>query len=131
MKPKISAYAHFYETHDYNAAPFVPIGMETLVNNNPEIRGAFSEHCIKGLVIGTAFENYGPWIMWMKDTRATGTSATVFHNHKYITNPYITPEGRVISAAGKLEDTLKGRISPHLSETKLKQLERIRTILKH
>ena len=31
LNPKISAYANVYGTHDHNAHPFVPIGMETLV----------------------------------------------------------------------------------------------------
>ena len=57
--------------------------------------------------------------------------ATVFHKHKYITNPDITPEDRVIEAAGKLVDTLKGHMQPHFSETILEKLEHIGTILKH
>ena len=57
--------------------------------------------------------------------------ATVIHKHKYIANPDITPEERVIAAAGKLENTPKGCLTPHLSETILDQLERIGTILKH
>ena len=55
--------------------------------------------------------------MLMKDTKATRISATVFHKHKYITKSIITPEYRVIAAADKLADTLKGRMSPYLSET--------------
>ena len=69
--------------------------------------------------------------MCMKDTKATKLSATVFQKHKYITNPDITPEDRVIVAAGKLADTLKVLMPPHLSENILYQLERIGTILKH
>ena len=57
--------------------------------------------------------------------------AMVFHKHKYITNPDITPKDRVIAAAGKLEDTLKVHMPLHLSETILEKLERIGTILKH
>ena len=75
--------------------------METLVRNKPKIRGTFAEHCSKGFFLGTAFEHYRSWIMWMKDTRATQISAMVFHNHKYIINPYITPEDRFVVAAGK------------------------------
>ena len=67
----------------------------------------------------------------MKDTRATQISSTVFYKQKYITNPYITPEDRVIAAARNLVDNLKGCMTPHFSETILKQLERIGTILKH
>ena len=58
VNPKISAYAHVYGPHDYNAAPFVPIVMETLLNNKPKRRGTFVEQCNKGFVLGTAFEHY-------------------------------------------------------------------------
>ena len=122
MNPKISAYAHVFEPHDYNAAPFVPIGIETLVQDKPKIRCTFAEHCSKGFVLGTAFEHYRSWVMWMKDTKATQILSTVFHKHKYITNPEITPEDRVIAAAGNLADTFKGRMLTHLSETILEQL---------
>ena len=68
--------------------------------------------------------------MWMKYTRATRILETVFLKNKYITNPDIMPEDRVIAAAGKLADKLKGCMSPEISETTLKKLERIGTILK-
>ena len=68
--------------------------------------------------------------MWMKDTRATRISATVFHKHKYITNPSVTPEDHVIATAGKLAAELKGRMATHLGKTDLHQLERLGTILK-
>ena len=58
MKPKISVYAHVYGSHDYNASPFVPIGMETLVHEKPKQRGTFAENFSKGLVLGTTFEHY-------------------------------------------------------------------------
>ena len=68
VDPKISAYAHVYGQHDYNATPFVPIGMETLVHEKPRRRRTFAEHCKEGFVLGTSFEHYRCWIMWMKDT---------------------------------------------------------------
>jgi len=46
--PKISTYAHLYGHHDYNAIPFVPIGMGTLVNDRLHRRKSFAEHCSKG-----------------------------------------------------------------------------------
>ena len=67
----------------------------------------------------------------MKDTRSTRISATVFRKHKYITNLDITLDERVIAATSKLADALKGCMLPHLIETTLEQLDRIRTILKH
>ena len=41
VHPKVSAYAQVYGPHDYNAAPFVPIGMVTLVHGKPKRRGTF------------------------------------------------------------------------------------------
>ena len=69
--------------------------------------------------------------MWIKETRVTQIFSTVFHKHKYITNPDIIPKDRVIEEASKLSDNVKGHMRLHLSETILEQLERIGTILKH
>ena len=117
MNPNISAYSHVYRPNNYNAETFVPIGMETLVYDKLKRRVTFAEHCRKCFVLGTAFEHYCSWIICMKDTKATRISATVFQKHKYITNPEITPEDRVIAAAGNLADELKGHTIPHISET--------------
>ena len=57
VSPKISAYAHVYVPHNYNTAPFVPIGMETLVHNKPKRRGTFADHYRKLFFLGTAFEH--------------------------------------------------------------------------
>ena len=105
--------------------------METLVHNKPKRRGTFADHFRKVLFLGTTFEHYRSWIMWMKDTRYTQILAKVFHKHKYITNPDITHGDRVIAASRKFEYALKGCMSPHLSGTTLEQLERIGTILNH
>ena len=98
---QISAYAHVYKRHDYNAAPFLPIGMDLLVHNKPKRRDVFVEHFSKGCVLGTEFEHYSSWIIWMKNTRAMRILATVLHKHKYTPNPDITPKERFISAEGK------------------------------
>ena len=42
VNPKISAYAHVYGPHYYNAEPFVPIVMDTLVHNRPNMGGALA-----------------------------------------------------------------------------------------
>ena len=131
VNPKVSVYAQVYRPHDYNAAPFVPIVMETLVYDNPKCRGTFADHFSRGYVLGTTFEHYRACTIYMKDTRATIISATVFHKHKYITNPSVTPEDHGMATAGKLEAERKGRMSAHLVEMDLQQLERLGTILKH
>ena len=58
VNPAISDYAYVDVPHEYNAEPFVPIGMETLVNDKPHLRKTFTKHCSKGHVLRTSFEHY-------------------------------------------------------------------------
>ena len=58
MNPKISAYTYVYGPHNYIAAPFVPIGVKTLVHEKPKIRDTFTDHCSKIFVLSTSFEHY-------------------------------------------------------------------------
>ena len=66
----------------------------------------------------------------MKDTRCTRVSATVFHKHKYISNPLVTPEDAVMAAAGELATLIGGHMPHQLSETSLDELTRLRFIFK-
>ena len=125
IHPHLSAYAHVYGPHNYDAHPFVPIGMETLVHEKPKRRKTFAEHCKKGFVLGTSFEHYRAWTMWMNDTRATRVSGTVFHKHKYISTPAVTPADAVIAAAGRLANALQGKFSSTLADEPLAELSRL------
>ena len=64
----------------------------------------------------------------MKDTRATRVSGTVFHKHKYISAPAVTPEDAVIAAAGKLAEALKGNLPHNFGESSLDELTRLGTL---
>ena len=57
VNPKILYYSHVYFCHDYNAAPFVPIGIESLVHDKSHQRISFTEHYRKGYVLGTSFKH--------------------------------------------------------------------------
>ena len=108
----ISSYAHVYGQHDYSAEPFVPIGMESLVHDKPQRRQKFAEHCKKGFVLGTSFEHYRGWKMWMINMRTVRISNTVFHKHKYISNPTVTLDDAFIASAQNLAAALKSKM-PH------------------
>ena len=103
-----------YGHHHYNAAPLVPIGMESLVHENPHRIRSFAEQCRKGYVLGASFEYYRGWKIWIQQTRATGVSVTVINRHKYISNPAVTPADAVISVARNLASALKGKIIQYL-----------------
>ena len=90
----------------------------------------FSKHCSKGHVLGTSFEHYCAWKIWMTKSKATRVSGKVFHKHKYLTNPGVTPEDRVIAEMGNLSQDLGGKKTNHLSETALDQLTSLGKILK-
>ena len=91
VNPAISAYAYVYGPHEYNSEPFFPIVTETLVHDMPRHRKTFVNNCSKGHVLGTSFERYQAWIMWMKEIKTTQISGTVFHKYKCIVNPDVTP----------------------------------------
>ena len=131
INPKISTYSHVYGQHDYSTHPFLPIGMETLVHDKPRRKKTFSEHCSKGYVLGTSFEHYRAWEMWMTKSKDTRVSGKLFHKHKYITNHDVTPEDRVIAAMSELYQEISGReCKNRLSNTTLDQLTRLGEILK-
>ena len=114
VNSNISSYSHVYDHHNYNAAPFVLIGMESLVHDKPHRRNSFAEYCRKGYALGTLFKHYRGCKIWMQQTRATQVSATVVHRHKYILNPAVTPADSVISAARNLVSALKRKMPQYL-----------------
>eukprot|EP00804_Cyclotella_cryptica_P029543 CCRYP_020577-RA/>CCRYP_020577-RA protein AED:0.27 eAED:0.27 QI:0/0/0/1/0/0/2/0/428 len=130
VHPKLSAYAHLYGHHDYNALPFVPIGMETLVHNKPQRRKSFAQHCSKGWVLGTSPEHYRCWTIWTTKTRTMQISASVFFKHKCIMMPTVTPADAIIAATANLAHALQTNIhAQHLAATKLHDLKRLEGIL--
>jgi hypothetical protein len=122
--PKISAYANLYGPHDYNAIPFVPLGMEALVHDTPTRCKTYAQHCSKGWVIGTSAENYRCWKIWSTDTRTTRILETVFFKHKYLTNPSMSPTDALIAAAANLAHVIKHNTkAQHVGATKLQDLQ--------
>ena len=130
VNPGMSAYAHVYQGHhDYNKHPFVPIGMEALIHVKPHKRRTYAQHCDKGYSIGTSFEHYRCQRIWMKDTHATRISGAVWFKHKYLTNPTVTPEDRIVAAIGGLAKTLAEKVPRQLRDTTLDKLRKLQGIL--
>jgi hypothetical protein len=103
----MSANAHVYQgQHDYNKHPCVPIGMESLVHVKPHKLHTYAQHHNKRYVIGTLFEHYHCQKIWMKDTHATQVSGAAWFKHKYLTNPSVIPEDRIVAAIGGPMKTL-------------------------
>ena len=50
----------------------------------------------------------------MKDTQATQVSGVVWFKHRYLTNPSVTSEDRIVAAIGRLAKTLTTGVPPQL-----------------
>ena len=125
INPKICTYSHLYGLHNYNAHPFVPIGMEAIVYDHPGKRKTFAQHCSKGYVLGTYTEHYRCWNLWNLKTKSTRVSETVFFKHKYITNPTLTPEDAIIAAANQMTETLQTHKTPGMYKEDVQALARL------
>ena len=130
--PKISTYAHLYGHHNYNAVPFVPIGMETIVHEKPSRRRSWSQHGKKGWVLGTSREHYRGYQAWIKETRATRISGKMFFKHKYITNQSVTPQDAMVAAANNLSNAIKRNITAQqIGEQRYNDIVRLEEIFKY
>ena len=127
--PKVSTYTQLYGPHNYNAKPFVPIGMEAMVHDKPNKRKTFAQHCSKGYVLGTSMEHYRCWEMWSPKTRSTRISETVFFKHKYITNPTATPTDVIIAATNRMAEALKNHKPNNMCETSVQALARLESLV--
>jgi hypothetical protein len=78
--------------------------MEPLVHNPPHTCRIYAQHCHKAFVLGTSVEHNRCWKFWLSATRATRISGAAFFKHNYIANPAVSPEDRVIAAAGVLSN---------------------------
>ena len=124
------AYAHEYQgQHNYSKHPFAPIRMESLVHVKPHKLQTYAQHCKKGYVIGTLFKHYQCQTIWMKGTHSTRVSGAVWFKHKYLTNPTVTPEDRIVAAIGGLAKSLKTKIPPQLQDMTLDKLQKLQDIL--
>ena len=102
--PNVCTYTHLYGPHNYNAVPFVPIGIKCMlpfvpigikcmVHDKPAKRKSFAHW-----VLSTSPLHYRCWQIWMKETRASRISGTVFFKHKYLTNPTASPADAIVAA---------------------------------
>ena len=113
VNKNISSYAHLHHNRYYYSIPFVPIGMEALINNITSQRKTWDEHAVKGWVLGTSDENYRFWRLWVQNTRATRIPGMVFFKHKYISNPTVTAADTVIAVAQNMAEAFKTKIIRH------------------
>jgi hypothetical protein len=65
----------------------------------------------------------------MKDTQATQVSGVVWFKHKYLTNPFGTPEDQILAAIGRLAKTLTTGVPLQLRDNTVDILCKLQEIL--
>ena len=65
----------------------------------------------------------------MKDTHAMQVSGTVWFKHKYLTNPSVTLEDRIVAAIGGLAKTLTTGVPTQLHDNMVDKLCKLQEIL--
>ena len=64
--------------------------------------------------------------VWIKKTRAERVTDTVFFKHKYMTNPKVSPEDKVVAAVKILTQAMKGNLTGESEE--IEALEKVAEI---
>ena len=99
--------------------------MKSLVHDKPRQRKTFAKHFQYFFVLGTSFEHYRTWIMWLKASLTTRVLYIVYNKNKYISNPSVSATDAVMTAAGNLAEAIKGKIPQNLKMSSLDKLERL------
>jgi hypothetical protein len=65
---------------------------------------------------------------WSVTTHATRILGAAFFKHKYLTNPTVTPEDRIIAAAGALAQALDNKMPPHMHKSTIQALSNLHDV---
>ena len=107
--PSISAYQHVNGIFDYNKTPLVPLGCAVEMHESTNRRKTWDPHSLCGWYLGTSTEHYRCHKVFCKKTRSERISDTAFFQHRYITQPTITPKDQIIKAVSNLSLALRQR----------------------
>jgi hypothetical protein len=100
--PTISAYQYVRGNFDYNRMPLAPLGCAVQMHESTERRKTWDVHSLNGWYLGTSDEHYRCHKIFCQKTRAERISDTVFFQHRYLTQPAVTPADAIIKAMGDL-----------------------------
>ena len=129
INPTVSAYEYVNGKFDYNRMPLAPMGCAVQVHNSTNRRLTWAEHSLDGWYLKTSEEHYRCHVVFIKKTRSERISDTVIFQHRYITNPTITPEDKVVKALGDVKQALMKEKNLR-GQDQMDALQRIDAILK-
>ena len=85
VAPNVSLYAYHHGTFDYNRMPLALMGCAVQFYIKPSRCKTWGEYSSHGWYRRTSPEHYHTHIVFVKSTRSTRISDTVYFKHKYLT----------------------------------------------
>ena len=98
VDPTLSAYEFIHGKLDYNKMPLAPLGCAVQIHDSTNRRKTWDPHSLSGWYLGTSTEHYRCHIVFCTKTRAERISDTVFFQHRYLTQPVVTPVDMVMDS---------------------------------
>ena len=96
LNPCISAWAYFNGPFDYNATPIRPIWWNVIIHKKTSTRLSWQFRGKDGFYFGPTLRHYHTLSVISKDKRRRQFSDTIEFWNCYLTQPYLTPEDRII-----------------------------------
>ncbi len=107
--PTTSAYQYVNGAFNYNKMPLAPLGCKVQMHESANRRRTWDSRALSGWYLGTSPEHYRCHIIFCQKTRSERISDTVFFQHKYITQPTVTPEDQIVKAIRDLTAAIRRR----------------------
>ena len=130
MCPSKSAWTYFNGPFDFSATPMGPMGCKIIVHSKPDKRKSWDQRGREGYILGPAIHHYRCWTLLDASTKAVIISDTAEFLHSYITQPTVTPAGRITHAMHILTGSLADAPTIH-SAHQLRALKHLRTALEN
>jgi hypothetical protein len=105
--PSVSAYQFMHGEFDYNKMPLAPLGCAVQMHESTNRRRMWNVHSLNGWYLRTSDKRYRCYMIYCMKTRAKRISNTVFFQHRYLTQPVVTPADAMVKAMGDLHGALK------------------------
>jgi hypothetical protein len=124
----VSAYQFMHGEFDYNKMLLAPLGCAVQIHESTNRQRKWNVHSLNGWYLGTSNKHYRCYTIYCTKTRAKRIFNTVFFQHRYLTQPVVTPADAMIKAMGDLRGIFK-KNSNNIGAEEMEVLKQLDTTL--
>jgi hypothetical protein len=86
MRPNVSAWEDLRGEYDFKSHPFAPLGTKVTVYEDPDSRGSWSPHGVRGFYVAPALDHYRCFKILVEETRRVRiTDSVTWHPREEVT----------------------------------------------